>query len=61
MIQTNEIIVSNKSTKLWKLLAWLLAIAIPASAIIPIEENLVEEKNPFSFYDGYQNLQCSTI
>jgi hypothetical protein len=25
-----------------------------------IAKSLVEEENPFSFYDGYQNLQRST-
>jgi hypothetical protein len=28
----------------------------PAKVVIPIAENLVEEDNPFSFYNGYQNL-----
>jgi hypothetical protein len=37
-------------------LTWLLTIAIPTNAIIPIVENLVEEDNPFNFYDGYQTL-----
>ncbi len=32
----------------------------PTRAIIPIAESLVEEENPFNFYNGYQNLQCST-
>ncbi len=27
----------------------------PFRAIIPIVESLVDKKNPFSFYDGYQN------
>jgi hypothetical protein len=31
-----------------------------ARAVIPIVESLVEKKNPFHFYDGYQNLQQST-
>jgi hypothetical protein len=36
-----------------------LTIAILAKAIILIIESLVEEENPFSFCDGYQNLQHS--
>jgi hypothetical protein len=35
---------------------WMMILAI---VVIPIVENLVEEENPFSFYNGYQNLQCS--
>ncbi len=31
----------------------------PTKAIIPIVKSLVEENNPFNFYDGYLNLQCS--
>jgi hypothetical protein len=27
--------------------------------VIPIVESLVDKKNPFSFYDGYQNLKHS--
>jgi len=28
----------------------------PTKVVIPIAKSLVEEENPFSFYDGYQNL-----
>jgi hypothetical protein len=28
--------------------------------VIPIVNNLVEKENPFSLYDGYQNIQRST-
>jgi hypothetical protein len=59
-ILTKSTILSLRSCKLWKLLPWLLTIAIPTRTIIPREENLVEKKNLFSFYDGYQNLQYST-
>ncbi len=31
----------------------------PTRAVILIAQNLVEEENPFSFCDGYQNLQYS--
>jgi hypothetical protein len=31
-----------------------------AKVVIPIVESLVEKYNPFNFYNGYQNLQCST-
>jgi len=48
----NPISTSSHHLKLWKLLTWLLKIAITKS--------LVEEENPFSFYDGYQNLRHST-
>ncbi len=37
---------------------WMMNIA---RAIIPIAKSLVVEKNPFNFYDGYQNLEHSTI
>jgi hypothetical protein len=37
---------------------WMM---IPAKVVIPIGKNLVEEENLFSFYNGYQNLQCSII
>jgi hypothetical protein len=32
----------------------------PTRVVILIAKSLVEEENPFSFYDGYQNLQRST-
>jgi hypothetical protein len=51
---------SLKSYKLWRPLTWLLTIAIPVRTVIPTAESLVEEENPFNFYDGYQNLQHST-
>jgi hypothetical protein len=35
----------------------LLAITL---VFFYVKTSLVEEKNPFSFYDGYKNLQCST-
>ncbi len=57
---TKSIVSSLKSCKLWKSIGWLLTIVIPARAVIPIVESLVEKENPFSFYDGYQNLQRLT-
>jgi hypothetical protein len=37
-----------------------LCMMNPARFVIPIIESLVEEDNPFSFCDGYQDLQHST-
>jgi len=33
----------------------------PFRAIIPIIESLVDKKNPFSFYDGYQNYNVQLL
>jgi len=37
---------------------WMMNIV---RAVISIANNLVVEENPFNFYNGYQNLQHSTI
>ncbi len=35
---------------------WMMNLA---RVVIPIVQSLVDKENPFSFFDGYQNLQCS--
>jgi hypothetical protein len=37
---------------------WMMNLV---KAVIPIAKNFVVEENPFNFYNGYQNLQHSTI
>jgi hypothetical protein len=44
VIQTKEVVASNKSTKLWRPLAWLLTIVLLTNVIIPIGKSLVEEE-----------------